>query len=239
MIYIEDNFLEPKVLEAVLKDNRKYMEVKTPGKSFWVKEPSNDLIEYVVKKISYIEHKEVENVLCFFRQAKENQDVDWRIHNDSIIEGQQPENAIVLYLSEDNVKGLNGTAFWSHKTHGDTYKGSTEDDFNRLLINDSNDTSKWDLKTVIGHKQNRLISYPCEYFHSKYPNKFNKSREVLVMFYKTKPSTGERSVMFRDYKKARNKIINKEFIKQKNEGINNIRNEEQTGCGCKSDTASS
>ena len=69
-----------------------------------------------------------------------------------------------MFLSEDNKEGLNGTAFWSHKTHGDTYTGSTEDDFNRLLINDSNDISKWDLKTVIGHKQNRLISYPCELF---------------------------------------------------------------------------
>ena len=39
------------------------------------------------------------------------------------------------------------------------------------------------LKSVIGHKQNRLLSYPCNYFHSKYPNEFKNSRQVMVMFY--------------------------------------------------------
>ena len=36
------------------------------------------------------------------------------------------------------------------------------------------------------HKKNRLISYPCNYFHSKYPNEFVESRIVFVMFYKIK-----------------------------------------------------
>ena len=230
MIYIKDNFLEPDLLEIILKDKREYLEVETPGKSFWVKEPSKSLVDYMVDKISYVEHVEAENILCFFRQAKIDQDSDWRIHNDSIIEGQKPERALVLFLSQDTKDGLNGTALWSHKTHGDTYKGSTEDDFNRLLINDSNDISKWDLKTVIGHKQNRLVSYPCEYFHSKYPNVFEDSREVLVMFYKTKISTGERTI--KGFKHKYNKI-------KLNERINSNRNEKQDGCGCKSDTASS
>ena len=42
----------------------------------------------------------------------------------------------------------------------------------------------WTLKSVIGYKQNRLLSYPCEYFHSKYPKEFKQSRKVFVMFYK-------------------------------------------------------
>ena len=87
-------------------------------------------------------------------------------------------------FQDEKHEGLNGTAFWSHNQHGDTYVGRDKDDFNKLLIEDSNDISKWDLKTVIGHKKNRLISYPCEYFHSKYPNEFKNSREVMVMFYK-------------------------------------------------------
>ena len=45
--------------------------------------------------------------------------------------------------------------------------------------------TKWNLKSVIGYKPNRLISYPCNYFHSKYPNEF-KNRIVFVMFYKIK-----------------------------------------------------
>ena len=108
MIYIEDNFLEKELLDTLLLDNRDYQEVKTPGKSFWVKEPHSLLVDYMVNKISYIENRQVENILCFFRQAKEGQDNDWRIHNDTIIEGQQPEKAIVLYLSKNKNKELRG-----------------------------------------------------------------------------------------------------------------------------------
>ena len=32
----------------------------------------------------------LKNILFIFRQAKEGQVNDWRIHNDTIIEGQQP-----------------------------------------------------------------------------------------------------------------------------------------------------
>jgi len=53
-----------------------------------------------------------------------------------------------------------------------------------LLKEDANSPEKWRLKSVIGHKKNRLISYPCNYFHSKYPNEFIDSRKVFVMFYK-------------------------------------------------------
>jgi len=186
VIYIKDNFLPSNLLKSIIEDKNEYNEHKTPGKSFWVKEPSSMFVEYISNKISDIEGCKINNILCFFREAKQGQDNEWRIHNDSIIEGEKPERALVLFLSEENQDGLNGTAFWSHKTYGDTYPGGSVDDFNRLLVDDSNDISKWDLKTVIGHKKNRLVSYPCDYFHSKYPNEFKNSREVMVMFYNKK-----------------------------------------------------
>jgi len=186
MIYIKDNFLPEDLLKAVRDDTSSFEKVDTPGKSFWVKYPSEEFINFMRDSLSEIEGCDIENILCFFREAKEKQDDQWRIHNDSIIEGQQPDRAVVLFLSdEEEFKyGLNGTAFWSHKIHGDTYPGGSVDDFNELLTDDCNDISKWDLKTVVGHKKNRLVSYPCEYFHSKYPKEFKNSRQVLVMFYK-------------------------------------------------------
>ena len=63
---------------------------------------------------------------------------------------------------------------------------SESEEYDKLLIEDSNDRDKWLLKSVIGHKQNRLLSYPCNYFYSKYPNEFLESRKVFVMFYKTR-----------------------------------------------------
>ena len=186
MIYVKDNFLPSELIEYFENDKSIFEEVKTPGKSFWVKNLPKEFIDAVCDKISILEGCKIENILMFIRQAKKSQDVDWRIHNDSIIENQKPDRAVVLFLSKENEDGLNGTAFWSHKHYGDTYDGEGTEEFNRLLIEDANDLSKWNLKTVIGHKQNRLISYPCEYFHSKYPNEFKNNREVIVMFYKTK-----------------------------------------------------
>jgi|TARA_R110000796_G_C14351561_1_gene411670 hypothetical protein len=185
MIYIKDNFLHKKLLDSFNNDTKDFQEVKTPGKSFWVKELIPEVIDRMCDKLSIIEGCKIKNVLSFIREAKKGQDDDWRIHNDSIIDGTQPDRAIVLYLSEDDSDCLNGTAFWSHKEYGDVYTGTGAEEFNRMLKEDSNDSSKWDLKSIIGHKQNRLISYPCEYFHSKYPKEFLNSRRVLVMFYKT------------------------------------------------------
>ena len=186
MIYIIDNFLDEKLLNVINNDASDFKEFKTPGKSFWVKTPSEEFINYVLNKLSIIENSDLENILAFFREAKQNQDNDWRIHNDSIINNKKPDRAIVLYLSEDNLNGINGTAFWSHKKLGDTFNYDNIDKFNDVLINDSDDISKWDLKSIIGHKNNRLLSYPCNYFHSKYPSEFIESRVVFVMFYKIK-----------------------------------------------------
>ena len=186
MIYIKDNFLDKELFELLNKNLNNFKEIKTPGKSFWVQEPDKDFIKYVVAKLSVIENCEINNILCFFREAKQSQDNDWRIHNDTIINNQQPDRAVVLYMSDSNMDSLNGTAFWKHKNYGETYSGKGSEEFNKLLKNDSNDISKWQLKSVIGHKENRLISYPCNYFHSKYPNEFQNSRIVFVMFYKIK-----------------------------------------------------
>ena len=79
---------------------------------------------------------------------------------------------------------LHGTAFWEHENYGHTYIKSSSDEFNRILKEDSNDKTKWKLSSVIGYKDNRLLSYPCEYFHSKYPNEYKNQRIVIVMFYK-------------------------------------------------------
>ena len=90
-------------------------------------------------------------------------------------------------MSDNKSKSLNGTAFWEHKKYGDTFPNNkSSKEFNKMLSEDAEDLSKWNLKSIIGHKPNRLISYPCEYFHSKYPNEFIDSRVVFVMFYKIK-----------------------------------------------------
>jgi len=183
MIYIVDDFLSKKTFKIIKEGATDFKEVETPGKSFWVKEPSAELIAHFEDRLEEIEGSEVMSILAFFREAKKGQDNDWRIHNDSIIEGQQPDRALVFYIKGDE-DTLNGTAFWEHEKYGETYIESDTEEFDRMLNEDSNDKSKWKLKSVIGYKENRLLSYPCDYFHSKYPNEFEGSRVVFVMFYK-------------------------------------------------------
>lgn len=184
MIYFVDNFLSQELLDEFLQDDSEFFEFPTGDKSFWVRIPSSEFNQYVINNIEKIENKKVKNILSFFREAKEGQDDDWRIHNDSIISGQQPDRAIVLFMESEESQKLNGTAFWEHKEYGDIYQGDSNEEYDKLLMEESENVDAWRLKSVIGYRQNRLLSYPCRYFHSKYPNEFKQPRRVFVMFYK-------------------------------------------------------
>jgi len=187
LIYFKDNFIDDSLINEALSDNRDFQKIETPGKSFWVKLPSARFLNEVKNKIEELERKEIDVVFSFFREAKDGQDDELRIHNDSIINGQQPDRAGVLYISEDNRNFINGTAFWKHKKYGETFDDSNNtEEFNRLIIEDSNEINKWELKSIIGHKKNRFLSYPCNYFHSKFPKEFKEPRIVFVIFYKIK-----------------------------------------------------
>ena len=151
-------------------------------------EAEDPFMDYVINKISSIEGREIINILSFFRLATDTLDTEWRIHCDSIINNQVPERAIVLYMNNTELNKINGTAFWDHNEWGKSLpmKDLSSDIYNNLILNDSNDIEKWNINTIIGNKKNRLLSYPCNYFHSKYPNKaWKNGRKVFVMFYKT------------------------------------------------------
>ena len=74
-------------------------------------------INHITSSLSTIENKIVENILGFFRVSNENLDTDWRIHSDLNIEGQQPDRALVLYISPRKINELHGTALWEHKIY--------------------------------------------------------------------------------------------------------------------------
>ena len=190
MIYFIDNFLEKDLFKQTLNELNKdtYFEYKTPGKSFWIQEADQKFINHVLNKLSEKENSELECVLGFFRVSTDVVDTDWRIHSDGIINGQQPDRAVVLYISPKEMKELHGTAFWDHKSYGKKLPyGTSNEEFDRILVNEADDLDSWRLNTVLGYEQNRIISYPANYFHSKYPNKsWKEGRQVFVMFYKIK-----------------------------------------------------
>ena len=190
MIYLIDNFLNKDLFKETVDylNSNDYVEYETPGKSFWLQESKPEFIKYVLQKLSEKERCDLECILGFFRISTDTIDSEWRIHSDGIINGQKPDRAVVLYLSPKVMKELHGTAFWSHKQYGKKQPDDiSNEEFDKLLLNESGDLDKWDLDTVLGYEQNRLISYPANYFHSKYPNKaWEEGRQVFVMFYKTK-----------------------------------------------------
>ena len=190
MIYLIDNFLNKELFKETVNylNNNSYNEHKTPGKSFWVQEAKPEFINNIIKTLSIKEGCELESILGFFRVSTDVIDAEWRIHSDGIIDGQKPDRAIVLYISPKEMEELHGTAFWDHKEHGRKQPDNiSNEDFDAFLTSESGNLNNWQLNTVLGYEQNRLISYPADYFHSKYPNKaWKQGRQVFVMFYKIK-----------------------------------------------------
>ena len=189
MIYFIDDFLPNYILDETIKDlsSQNYEEVKFPEKSFYVQEAGHAFINHVCSILNNVEGNAINPILSFFRVSDNMLDTNWRIHSDLKIDGQQPDRALVLYISPRKIKELHGTALWRHKNYGKSLpKETTNEEYDRMILKESENLDNWTLDSVIGYEQNRAISYPANYFHSKYPNKSWKSgREIFVMFYKT------------------------------------------------------
>ena len=190
MIYFVDDFLNKSIFDSIVKDlsSSEFEEYRTPGKSFYVQKPTEQFNNYVLNRLEEIENRGLDSILSFFRVSTDRLDNNWRIHSDLNIEGQNPDRAIVLYISKSTNEDLHGTALWSHKKYGKKLpKDTTNEEFDRMITSESENLDMWKLNSVIGYEQNRVISYPANYFHSKYPNKsWRSGREVFVMFYKFK-----------------------------------------------------
>ena len=196
MLYY-DNFHTDDVLKEAL-DHAKEKgfekvqtgDLTTPGdkivnKSFVALLPTKTLESLHTEKISLMMRKPIKHIFSFIRRATDEEDTDWRIHADTVIMGQQPTHAAVWYMSE-KPQGLDcGTAFWSHHKHGIDLDPSNVMEFNRILTEDANKKELFELDGLVGYKQNRVVIYRANRFHSKYPNKaWKDGRIVLATFFK-------------------------------------------------------
>jgi len=125
-------------------------------------------------------------LLSFIRNAYNEFDNDWRIHADNIILNERVSLASVLYINDPKGVSENGTAFYEHHLHGkELSECVSEEEYNRLILEDSNDLTKWLETDYVKSKPNRLLKYSANYFHSKSPNKIEKGvRIVMATFYK-------------------------------------------------------
>lgn len=129
-----------------------------------------------------------ELILTFIRSARVDFDTDARIHADNIIEGKKTALASVLYINPEGTVSKNGTAFWKHHKHGyELPQDVSNEEFDRLITEDSNDLSKWEQLDIIYARPNRHLLYNSNHFHSKYPSQIEEgTRIVLVCFYSKK-----------------------------------------------------
>ena len=191
--FILDDVLEKKEFleyQSYLQNVAFYQVVEADGnKKFYITNVPDGLEEKITTYLEKTWNAKVKVVLSGIRKATQYLDTDWAIHSDLSVGSEEiPEYGAVFYISQ-NESELNGTALWRHKEMGYRMpRNLSKDEVMRLSDRDYNDIDKWELSSVIGGIENRLVSYPAEYFHSKFPSKAwgvtqKDCRIVFVLFY--------------------------------------------------------
>lgn len=134
----------------------------------------------------YLEIEGYKRVFSFIRSAYNGFDEEARIHADNIIMGERVSLASVLYINSPEGVTENGTSFFKHHLHGkELSECISEEEYNRMILEDSNNLDKWVQTDCIESKPNRLLKYNSQFFHSKSPDRIEKGvRIVLASFYK-------------------------------------------------------
>lgn len=180
MIVIKNNFLPDKVfkdLQDYVYSNR-FSLTKVGEKTFYIL-PTPDFI------IPYLQIKGYDALFSFIRKANNEINTEMNVHADNIINGKPTHLASVLYINESDSVSPNGTAFWEHEKYGlELPENTPNEEFDRLLLEDSNNIHKWRQHIFVPAIPNRLLTYQANLFHSKFPAKIQKGeRIVLVVFF--------------------------------------------------------
>lgn len=186
-VLLEDEFKNIKNFAQHIAEFKDYY---VSDKHFYLAQAPEDFVNLITAHLNAFHDTEIQVVQPFLRMATERLDADWRIHCDRHVGTEiLPTNALVYYITENNTF-KNGTAFWKHKEIGhfmpEQFTDKQKDDVLRF---DSNNINQWELQDVVQGVENTMFTYPCEYFHSKYPRQAwgtspKDCRLVFIMFYK-------------------------------------------------------
>lgn len=180
MIYIQNNYL-PKEIFSKLQNycfNSEF-EIKQVGeKQFSVLKTPDYILPYLQAQGKGL-------VLTFIRSAYKGFDNELRIHADNKINGETTSLASVLYISNNDITP-NGTRFFKHHHYGiELPRDCSNEEFDRLITEDSNNFDKWSGTDLVNAEPNKLLMYNSQLFHAKYPSEITEGKRiVLVAFYK-------------------------------------------------------
>jgi hypothetical protein len=182
MIYVVDNFFTPENFKFLQEYCKQDFTIQKAGeKEFSVLPTPKEILPL----LNIDGHK---LILSFIRSAYKGFDNDLRIHCDGLIMGEKTVLATVIYLNDPEGVTPNGTSFFKHFRYGLSLPDVTNEEFDRLITEDSNDESKWEQTDFISAVPNRLLAYSSNYFHAKYPKEITEGvRIVCVNFYSKEP----------------------------------------------------
>lgn len=145
--------------------------------------------DIIIKRIETILGKDIKPFFNYLRLSTKELDKDIRIHTDGNMKSQY---AAVLYFVDAPMiepDAIYGTAFYKHLYYGATLdRNLTEKIKDSVLEDDSKDKYLFTLDGIIACKRNRLLIYPADHFHCRFPYKsWGKSktdgRIVWVSFF--------------------------------------------------------
>jgi hypothetical protein len=189
--FILDDVLEAEYFKQIQKaaQNSIFKTIEDGDKKFYVSFPPQDLSLKIQEAIELVYGQKILVVNSCLRMYTEFLSNNWGIHADTnVLSSVKPSHGAVFFLSE-NKEFINGTALWKHKQHGYALPEMTDNETNNFTNTSYNDEDQWDVSSIIGGINNRLISYPANYFHSKFPKQAwgstqENCRLILAMFYK-------------------------------------------------------
>jgi hypothetical protein len=180
MLFIKYDYL-PK---SIFTDLQNYclesqFEIKKAGNKHY------SVLETPKEILPYLQADGYKVILSFIRSAYKGFDDILRVHADGIINNQKTDLASVLYINENTITE-NGTKFYKHHKYGLKLPSDISNiEYDRLILEDSNDASKWSEVDKIQAAPNKLLMYNANLFHAKYPSEIKKgTRIILVSFYK-------------------------------------------------------
>jgi len=177
-------------LQNYCSEENRFQSVAKGDYIYYVAYVPDSLNSKLTAVLQEIHRKKVNISISFIRLATSKLDTDLRIHSDNGNVGGnfKPTHGAIFYITH-KPDTINGTALWKHYKYGYTCPEEFNDeDIQNNIMCDKEDATKWSLSTIIGGVENRLVTYPAKYFHSKYPrvmwgNNQKNGRIVLPIFY--------------------------------------------------------
>jgi hypothetical protein len=191
--FILDDVLDKQYFKNIQEDSRNttFKTIQSEGRQFHVAYPPKDLSLKIQKAIEEVYRCKIQVVNSFLRMYTQFLNNNWGIHADrNVLSETSPSHGAVFFLSE-NLGDINGTAFWSHEKYGLSLPEITDNEAHGFTSKSYNNENEWEVNSIIGGVENRLISYPSNYFHSKFPKQAwgtsqKDCRLILAMFYNLK-----------------------------------------------------